>query len=71
MNEEIFTEEVLLAYLRSSKKIKLANTVKEDTDVNTKLVLTFEVDKDFGVTLFNNLNNQFSAFFKKNNEPRS
>ena len=71
MKEEIFIEEVLLAYLRSSKKIKLANTVKEDADVNTKLVLTFEVDKDFGFTLFNNLNNQFSAFFKKNNEHRS
>lgn len=64
--EEILIEEIILGYLRSSKKIKLANMVREDGDLSNKFTLTFEVSKDFGVTLVNTLNNQFSAFFNKN-----
>jgi len=65
--EEILIEEIILGYLRSSKKIKLANMVREDGKDIDKFTITFEVSKDFGVTLTNNLNNQFSAFFNKNN----
>jgi len=66
--EEILIEEVLLAYLRNSKQIKIEQATIEENENNRKVSLVINVDKNFGVTLINNLDNQFSAFFNKNNE---
>jgi len=63
---EIIIEEVLLGYLRSSKQIDLSNCDIEENDKTKTYTLTFTVDKDFGVTLSNSLNNQFLDFFNKN-----
>lgn len=65
--EEILIEEIILGYLRSSKKIKLANMIKEDGESINKFTLTFEVSKDFITTT---INNQFSAFFSKIKESK-
>lgn len=66
--EEIFVEEVLIAYLRSSKDVRIQKVnIEEDGQVK-KLTISFDVAKDFGVAFITSLDNQFSAFFKKNNE---
>lgn len=63
----ILIEEILLGYIRTSKKISLKGYSKtsssEKSDTHT---LVFEVEKDFGSTLVNNLDNIFSEFFNKN-----
>ncbi len=64
---EIIIEEVLLGYLRSSKQIELGSCDVDETDSSKTYTLKFKVDKDFGVTLSNPLNNQFLEFFNKNN----
>lgn len=64
----IFLEEMLLGYLRSSKKISLKGYDKTSSEKTDSYTLVFEVDKDFGSTLVNNLNNQFADFFKANNK---
>ena len=59
--DEIDFEEVILAYLRSSKKIKLAKLdVKpgEDTDM---YIAQFSVEKGFPGNLSTSLNNPFQS----------
>lgn len=61
-DEEI--EEIMLAILRSSKKVKLAKINIEELDVSKKrYTLTIDVDKDFGLTLMKALENPFSKLF--------
>lgn len=62
----IFLEEILLGYLRSSKKISLRGFDKSSYEKTDAYTLVFEVDKDFASTLVNSLDNQFSEFFKAN-----
>ena len=64
----IFLEEVLLGYLRSSKKIKLDNIDIVEQEDKNKYTISFIIDKDFASTLVNNLNNQFADFFKANSK---
>ena len=64
----IFLEEVLLWYLRSSKKIKLDNIDIVEQEDKNKYTISFIIDKDFASTLVNNLNNQFADFFKANSK---
>lgn len=64
--DEIMLEELLLGFLRSSPKIKLSTFQEEDGSVNKKYTLVFDVDKDFGSTLINSLDNTFASFFEKN-----
>lgn len=67
----IFLEEVLLGYLRSSKKIKLTSIDSiEQEDNKNKYTISFIIDKDFASTLVNNLNNQFADFFKANSKEK-
>lgn len=63
--KEIVLEEILLAYLRTSKKINLANIeIAEVNDTQDRYTVTFVVDKDFGNTLMRPLNyNPFSKIF--------
>lgn len=63
--DAIYLEEVLIAFLKSSKKVKILDCDK-DTGDTTKLCVTFEVENDFGSTLVNGLDNKFAQFF--NNE---
>jgi hypothetical protein len=66
--EEVLVEEVLIAYLRSSKDVKIEKVNIEENDKVKKLTISFDVNKDFGVAFITSLDNQFSAFFNKNNE---
>lgn len=61
----ILIEEILLGYIRSSKKITLKSYDKTSDEKNDTYTLVFEVNKDFGSTLVNNLDNIFSEFFNK------
>lgn len=66
--QEIELEEVLLGYLRSSKKIKLANILESTESDSKKVTITFEVDNDFGSTLTKPLDNPFYRLIDQNNE---
>jgi hypothetical protein len=71
MSDEIFLEEILLGFLRSSKKVVLSNLDKKEGTDAYDVTVSFTVAKDFASTLANSLNNQFSDFFNKNNEQRA
>lgn len=65
--EIIKLEEILLGYLRSSKKIKLANIVESQDDIDgakSTYTVSFIVDNDFGKTLMNAMDNPFSELLK-------
>lgn len=66
--EELLLEEVVIAYLKSSPDIKVESVSKEHIDSEIELTVKFRVPGDFGKALLYGLNNQFSAFFNKNNE---
>lgn len=62
-------EEVLLAYLRSSKQVRLTDCkIEELTDTN-KYTISFNVDKTFDSTLVQPLN-QFFEFFKNEKQEK-
>lgn len=60
-------EEILLGYLRSSKKIELANIEESEGSMDTSTIrVTFDVKKDFAKTLMHGLDTIPETFFKKN-----
>lgn len=73
-NDDIIIEEILLGFLRSSKKINLSTVDKVEGDKTTEYTLKFQVENDFGATLVKSLNNKFFEFFNSNtkeNEQRT
>lgn len=64
--DDVIIEEILLGYLRSSKKINLSFVDKIEGDKSTEYTLKFIVDNDFGETLVKSLNNKFFEFFNTN-----
>lgn len=63
--EELDLEEILLAYLRSSKKIKLAKLDVEDAGDTTQYIVRFEVDSGFPGNLTSQIGNPFSDLLKQ------
>lgn len=64
---EAILEEILLGYLRGSKKIELANIGEiGDSESTSTITVTFKVDKNFARTMIQPLNDQSKDFFKKN-----
>lgn len=64
---EIVLEEILLGYLRGSKKIELANIGEiGDSETTSTITVTFNIDKNFAKTLMKPLNDNSRGFFKKN-----
>ena len=64
---EVALEEILLGYLRGSKKIKLANIGESQGSESTSTItVTFKVDKNFAKTLMKPLNDESKDFFKRN-----
>lgn len=67
MIDEILVEELLIAYLKSNKKIKLAeNSAKIEGSNADQYTIVFNVDKDVAFPISSLDNNQFSNFFKAN-----
>lgn len=64
--EEIDLEEVLLAYLRSSKKIQLAKLEVDKSENQSQYTIVFKVDNDFPGNLTKDMGNPFFDFFKQN-----
>jgi len=63
-NLDHILEEILLGYLRGSKKIELANIEEIPTDTSLSTVqITFKIDKTFGKTLIRSLNSKSQNFF--------
>ena len=72
--DDVIIEEILLGFLRSSKKINLSSIDKVEGEKATEYNLKFIVDNDFGATLVKSLNNKFFEFFNSNtkeNEQRT
>ncbi len=69
--DDVIIEEILLGFLRSSKKINLSSVDKIEGNNKTEYTMKFSVDNDFGDTLVNSLNNKFFEFFNKNNEEQN
>lgn len=72
--DDVIIEEILLGFLRSSKKINLSSIDKVEGEKATEYNLKFIVDNDFGETLVKSLNNKFFEFFNgntKENEQRT
>lgn len=67
-DEELFLEEVLLGYLRSSKKIKVTNLNISDENSIKKMTISFDIDQDFASTLVNSLNKPFANFIREQNK---
>jgi hypothetical protein len=59
-DEELDFEEVLLAYLRSSKKIRLAKLDVEEAGGKTQYIVRFEVNSSFPGNLTSEIYNPFS-----------
>ena len=59
IQEELDLEEILLAYLRSSKKIKLAKLSVDKNESKHSYQIHFEVDPDFPGNLTNQIHNPF------------
>jgi len=66
--DDIIIEEILLGFLRSSKKVNLTTVDKIEGHDKTEYTLKFEVDNNFGETLVRGLNNKFFEFFNSNNK---
>ena len=64
-NKELDFEEILLAYLRSSKKIRLAKLQVEEASGKTQYTVKFEVDKGFPGSLTSALHDPFSDPIKQ------
>ena len=62
---EYILEEILLGYLRGSKKIKLANIEEIPVDNgHCTITISLNVDANFGKTLIRPLDNTSNNFFK-------
>lgn len=62
---EYILEEILLGYLRGSRKIKLANIEEIPVDNHHSTInISLEVDVNFGKTLIKPLDGKSNNFFK-------
>lgn len=65
--EEQELEEILLAYLRTSKKIKLAKLDVKKENKGKTYTVTFDVDSSFPGNLTASMDSPFSDIFKELN----
>lgn len=64
-HNEYILEEILLGYLRGSKKIKLANIEEIPVDNGGSTIsISLDVDANFGKTLIKPLDSKSNNFFK-------
>jgi hypothetical protein len=71
ITEEIFIEEMLLAFLRSNKKVALTEIEKKEGCDKNEYKLSFKIDKDFSSPISSTLDkNQFSEFFNSKKESK-
>jgi hypothetical protein len=63
--QELDFEEVVLAYLRSSKKIELAKLSVESEENDVTYTATFKVSKEFPGNLTKGIKNPFSDLLKE------
>lgn len=63
-DDEVYLEEVLLAFLRSSEKIRSVEANKNERESDIEFTVKFKLDKSFDQAFTSCPTNQFLEFFK-------